>query len=52
MFVIITTIAKYNSYLTVMDLKMGRFLVEMSKDRKIGGQMYKLINQSNFGKEI
>ena len=49
---IITATAKCNSYLTIMDPKMDHFLVEMSEANKIGGQIHKLINQSNLGKRI
>ena len=49
---IITATTKCNSYLTIMDPKMDHFLVEMSEANKIGGQIHKLINQSNLGKRI
>ena len=41
---IITTTAKCNSYLTIMNPKMNHFLVEMSEAHKTGGQIHKLIN--------
>ena len=39
MVVIIITTAKCNSHLTIVDLKMDHFLVEIIKTRKIGGQI-------------
>ena len=41
---IITTTAKCNSYVTIMDPKIDHFLVEMSEAHKTDGQIHKLIS--------
>ena len=43
MAIIIITKAKCNSYLTIMNLKIDHFQVEMSEALKINGQIHKLI---------